>query len=96
MFALLSLNKIIQELPALLLTGIYGHDTPKCEYACGHLTALLYKILVSVLPDLTSMNQSCVITQRPHFCDQRHGNLRSCEINIFFFGWGGVRAGGTH
>ena len=27
-FALLSLNKIVQVLPALLLTGIYGHDTP--------------------------------------------------------------------
>ena len=80
-FALLSLNKIVQVLPALLLTGIYGHDTPNCVYDCGHLTALLYKILLFVLSGLTSMNQSYVITQRPHFCGQWHGIMWQYRIS---------------
>jgi hypothetical protein len=40
-FALQSFNKIVQELPALLLAGIYRHDAPNCGYDCGHLTAVL-------------------------------------------------------
>jgi len=85
-----SLNKIVQMLPALLLTGKYGHDTPKCEYECGHLMSVLYKILLSVLSDLTPMNQSCVLPRDHTFVISNIKTSDHVKLMVFW----GVRLGG--
>ena len=81
-------------LPALLLTGVYGHDTPKCEYDCGHLISLLYKNLLSVLSDLTPMNQSCVLSRDRTFVISDIETSDHVKLMVFL-GGAGKGAGNT-